>query len=241
MTKHPRPGLIAAAACSALMATVAPVATAAVVFENLPTSLTIDPLTESHHNAIGPILADDFKPAEGGLIYKVEWWGQRAQSNDWEIAFHTDAPGQPNIDNPVSGSDHMAFVTAAGVQDDPNHADIFHYTVQFPKNVGIFEVNAGQEYWFTVANFLSDWHWANAGLGPTIGGESYNAHQSIGGICTNGGPHCGPWTDVHQDFAFKLTVPEPGSFGLAGAALLLAGLGSRRGRRVGAMPVARAA
>lgn len=85
-------------------------------------------------------------------------------------------------------------------------------------------VSSGTEYWLTVANVLAGWHWADALNGPTIGSEAFNAHQSVGMIALDGGPHGGPWTDVHTDLAFRVhVIPEPSTLVLAvvGVALSL--------------------
>jgi hypothetical protein len=67
-----------------------------------------------------------------------------------------------------------------------------------------------------------------------VGSELYNAHRSTGPGCLDGGPHCGPWTDVHTDFGFRIAaVPEPGTW-----ALMILGFGGtgallRRRRQLG--------
>lgn len=202
----------------------------AVGYENLPTNLGGEHM-ESHHGVGGPILADDFISVLGGTIRRIEWWGSAAQDGRWELAFHTNWRGQPNIDNPVEGAflklgeDGSLF--ALGVADDPNHPDIFHYTA----NIAGPHILAGVEYWFTVANFAAGWQWAQALNGPTVGWENFNVHRSTGiGPCADGGPHCGPWVDTHTDTAFRFTVPEPGSLALVGLTGLMA-LGLRTRRR----------
>lgn len=147
------------------------------------------------------------------------------------MAFHTNDVilGQPNIDNPFSGAFAKYFVIANGVQDVIGHPEIWHYSVNL---VGGPVLNAGQEYWFTTANFSDGWTWADALSGPTVGSENFNVHNSIGNICGDGGPHCGAWTDVHTDTAFRVSaVPEPETY-----TMLLAGLGllgfMARGRKV---------
>lgn len=221
-----------AVAAVALVWGAASPAQAGVAFEDLPTNLDIVDHTISHHGVGGPIIADDFVSTLSGYVKRVEWWGTEATDTRWELAFHTNDPAtnQPNIDNPVTGAmikfGEAGNLLAAGVEDVAGHPGIFHYSVDLPLALS---VTAGQEYWFTVANFTDGWHWAYALGGPTVGSENFNAHFSTGvGACLDGGPHCGPWTDLHSDFAFRLSVPEPGSFVLAGMALAALVLSRRR-------------
>lgn len=199
-----------------------------VAYENLPTNPSGQ---VSHHGVGGPVLADDFATAVSGSVRRIEWWGSRAASSLWELVFNTDAAGHPAIDDPFSGGlIKYEGITAVGVADtsDPT---LFHYTWDVVGPEYLF-ATAGTSYWLTVANFADGWEWSDAVAGPTVGTEMFNAHRSTGVFpadptaCRDGGPHCGPWTDVHTDFAFRLSVPEPGSAALAGLALLIAGMAS---------------
>ncbi len=185
----------------------------------------------SYHNTFGPVLADDFVPAHGGMISTVEWWGSAATSTSWELVFNTNSPAnQPAIDNPFSGGVVKWIVNAAGVPDIPGQPEIYHFSADV---VGLppMYVNAGTEYWLTVANFSPGWEWALALAGPTVGSEAFNVQQSVNALslCGDGGPHCGPWVDIHTDAAFRLTaVPEPGTLVLIGVGLLALRFARRR-------------
>ena len=90
----------------------------------------------------------------------------------------------------------------------------------------------GTEFWFSVANFDAGWSWALAGSGPTVGDEHWSGVRSTGGTpCPDGGPHCGPWSELPgRDFAFRLTAtPEPGTVAMSVAGLALVVFGRRRG------------
>lgn len=103
----------------------------------------------------------------------------------------------------------LVSASSAGVPYAPLPG-VFQFSANFPTT---FNLNPGTEYWLTVANASPGWNWAEALNGTTIGSELFNAHSSTGGICQDGGPHCGPWTDIHTDFAFSTSaVPEPSSF-----------------------------
>jgi hypothetical protein len=219
------------------MATTALPAQAAVFYEDLPTNVDIVDHTMSRHGVGGPIIADDFMSATGGYITRVEWWGSAAPDTRWELAFHTDNPvlHQPNVDDPFAGALRKyganGSIVATGVANVPGHPDIFHFTADLPVSLSIA---ADTVYWFTVANFTQGWHWAYALAGPTVGSEFYNAHFSTGiGPCGDGGPHCGPWTDVHTDFAFRVNgVPEPATLAMVGLGLAYVAAAARRRKGV---------
>ena len=186
----------------------------------------------SFHNATGPVLADDFMPAISGQVVQVDWWGSAGlvgASNSWEITFHNDNPaGTPSY--PYISQN---FLSASG--SDPDGDGVLFFSAAW--NPMDTLINAGTDYWFSVANAsTNNWLWANAGgAAPTVGSELYDAVQSVGGMPSSiAGPHDGPWASTadNQDFGFRIwVVPEPSMLALFG--LGLAGLGfSRRKIRI---------
>lgn len=207
----------------------------------------------SRHGVRGPVLADDFKPIFSGLVTRVDWWGAApmpgAPTPDlWEVTFHTDAGGVPAATAPTGGvSQH--FVNDNGTDMDGDGVFLFSASWT-PRDLF---VNAGQTYWFSVANAqcsqisaaggpacLVGWNWANAGgAAPSIGSEMFTAVNSFG-VGPNGGPHFGPWNalasnaqNAKQDFAFRIwvDVPEPATLFAFGAGLVGAAAMARRRRR----------
>lgn len=223
---HCQPKPVLATLAAAAMLVLAMPASAYTIYEDLPTNAS---LQVSHHAVGGPVLVDDFAPATWGKVTKVEWWGTATQDTRWELAFHTNNNGHPNIDSVVSGAlvkfGEFGELNASGVQV-AGQPDLYHYSVDISGPV----LYAGTPYWFTVANFSDGWTWADALNGPTVGTESFNAHRSVGSApCLDGGPHCGAWTDVHTDFAFRINaIPEPSTYALTGVSLLLVALWRRR-------------
>jgi PEP-CTERM motif-containing protein len=207
---------------------------ATIIYQNLPTSLASPP-DISHHNATGPVIADDFVPtantAVAGLTFI--WWGNQPTSNQWELVLQNNNPalGEPALTpagNNVTGGVKALPVTATGVAT--GIPGIFQFSAN-PVFDQPFNLVAGTDYWLTVANFNDGWNWALALNGPTIGTEHFNAHSSIGATpdpCADGGPHCGPWTDIHTDFALQIGVPEPSALALLAGSIGLFGVFYRR-------------
>jgi hypothetical protein len=201
-------------ACAAALATAAtPSAASVVAYEDLPTSNALPP-NISWHNASGPVIADDFIPIVGGAVTHLTWWGSEAVDLTFEVVLQNNDPalGQPANTPPgnvVTGG-LKQFVTATQFA----HAipGVFQFEADLAPG---WRIGAGQDYWLTVANGSNGWQWTQALLGPTVGSELYNAHTSTGPGCLDGGPHCGPWTDLHTDFAFRITaVPEPATWAM---------------------------
>ena len=222
---------ILGAACAILLATSAMVTTGPVeadtVYSHLPSTLSN---FISHHTTGGPVLADDFTPVASGAVTSVTWWGSVATSDQWELSFHTDNNGVPNIDDPFEGAlaQHVP-VTATGLD---NGRGFFQYTATWSPMDLI--LTAGNSYWFSAANFNDGWTWALAQAGgPFIGSEQYDAVESTGSDCTNGGPHCGPWGSLAgTDFTFLIettAIPIPAAVWLFGSGLIgLVGMARRK-------------
>ena len=195
----------------------------------------------SHHGATGPILADDFVAATGGLVSSLTWWGSgplsASNSDLWEITFHANDPTNTPAFTAPGGGLSQHFATVSGFDSDGD--GVYQYTTSWsPMDLTL---TAGAQYWLSIANGSNGWNWANAGLGgPQVGSQSFFAQQSVGGLpSVIAGPHDGPWTQVMgptglpspTNLAFKISVvPLPASLPML--ALGLAGLfGFARRRR----------
>jgi len=190
----------------------------------------------SHHASGGPVLADDFTPVVSGRVTRIDWWGSAplsASGTDfWEATFHpTDPTGAPAPDTTIpTGILSQHFVNAGGADADGD--GVFFYTAAWiPQFPGDVTITAGNSYWFSIANSIRGWTWANAGgAAPTVGTENFDAVVSNQAL---GNPHFGPWTPIpNQDFAFRIwvdAVPEPSIAMLLGIGLI--GIGAVRARR----------
>lgn len=186
----------------------------------------------SFHNATGPVLADDFTPSVSGRVVQIDWWGSAGIAgapNSWEVTFHSDNP----IGTPSFPFLSQHFLNATGVDLDGD--GVFSFSGSW--NPQDLVINAGQDYWFSVANAsTNNWLWANPGAGPTVGSEQYDALQSVGGLPSIvAGPHDGPWlaTSTGQDFAFRIWVgvPVPATLALVGLGLAGIGFQHRRNKK----------
>ncbi len=168
----------------------------------------------SRHGVRGPVLADDFTPAVSGDITLVEWWGSAPitpdNQDEFEITIHDNVDpltGEPDQTLPSGG---IAQVILPVQGFDPDGDGVYQYSLSVDDSspLNIF-LNAGQSYWFSVANSnclefgpepgpgcLDGWTWADAGgIAPTVGSENFTAVSSIG-VGPNGGPHFGPWDQI---------------------------------------------
>ncbi|MBL8769830.1 MAG: PEPxxWA-CTERM sorting domain-containing protein [Phenylobacterium sp.] len=231
-SRFSRPASWAATAgcAAALIGAAGPAAATVTVYEDLPTA-NAQPPNISWHNASGPVIADDFNPIKGGSVTHLTWWGSEAEALDFEVVLQND---NPVLHQPANTPDGNTF--SGGLKQFVT-ATSFAYSIpgifQFEADVAPgWNIAAGQTYWLTVANVNNGWQWTQALNGPTVGSEAYNAHWSTGPGCLDGGPHCGPWTDLHTDFAFRIgAVPEPATWGLMIMGFGGAGAMLRRARR----------
>ena len=181
----------------------------------------------SHHNAVGPVLADDFVPVVGGAVHSVSWWGGATSNGLWEITFHSDTvdPGdglhEPAI-GPDDGGLSQHFANATGV--DPDGDGVFKYTTLWtPQDLTI---TAGLTYWFSAANASTGWQWAlTDGATPDVGTQAHTPVESRGGVPSLiSGPHDGPWNPLLNspvNLAFQVNVvPVPAAIWLFGTALI---------------------
>jgi len=201
-------------------------------FLDAPTGLS--PL-ESNGSAI---LADDFIPAHTGWLHNAIWWGSRPPNDShWVVAFYANSAGRPAGDNPIGDALARFEFDVPGAFGERDFSlgpdlEIWRFAIGLPEQL---ELIAGTEYWFSVGNLAPDWRWAESGGMPSVGTENFSAQQTDrseqpGGpgcldpvIPANGAPLAcyGPWRDTSSNFAFQISVPEPGSLPLAGLALLL--------------------
>ena len=203
---------------------------ASIVYQDLPTSLATPP-NISWHNTSGPVIADDFVPIKSGRVTDLRWWGSLPTNRDsnFEVVLQNNNPllGQPANTPPgnnVSGGLKQfvnATITSTAIQG------IYQFDAKVAPG---WNIVAGTEYWLTTGNFQNGWNWAQALGGPTIGSENFNAHNSTGPGCLDGGPHCGPWNDLHTDFSFQVGVPEPASWAMLITGFGVVGLAARRRR-----------
>ena len=111
-------------------------------------------------------------------------------SDYWELTFHNDDSGKPAW----GYIDQQNPLLSAG--SDPD--GIYFYSTVYPSGLTL---DAGQTYWFSVANWGPDWTWATPGVGPTVGSEAYDATQSTGT-----GPDGGP---IQTDSVFEFIPVGP--------------------------------
>lgn len=229
-----RPMLIACGSLLALATSAPAWAVNGVVYEDLATNLVIPPNNISWHNANGPVIADDFIPTASGTVRHLTWWGSQADSQNFEVVLQNNNPalGEPALTpaGNIATGGLKQIVTA--VMTSYSIPGIYQFDADI---AGGWNIEIGNDYWLTVANLMNNWQWAEALNGPTVGSELFNAHLSTGPGCLDGGPHCGPWSDIHTDLAFRIAaVPEPASWAmmLAGFGVIGAAMRSRRSAKV---------
>lgn len=173
-------------------------------------------------------VGDNFTLDVNAQLTSISFFGNRsnpqfADDDDFTISIYADDPAFPGAPSiaPLWSSQVGEISETLIPQTDIQDNDLFQYEIAIAGP----SLLAGQQYWITIVNALSDrgdWFWSTSN-----DGDDFNAGRSLLGAPVD--------FDVFNDgdLAFSLTgeaseVPTPASFALLGAGLALAALARRK-------------
>ncbi len=189
------------------------------------------------------VVADDWRCLDGRPVTDVHWWGSYLTGDTvglsgFEISIHADVPADALHPSHPGDLLYFTILNRQQFQEQFYFADgetVFQYNADLPVP---FPQQQGQIYWLDIIGLVDNsttWGWHTAvrpgpenGLdaavmlfdySPVVGTPSYTQWGALYDFC-------------HVQMAFELTtIPEPGTFALAGTAALM-GLGVLRRRRM---------
>lgn len=226
-----------ATAASVALSTIAPAALAAPVVEQLPVGPNVGITWISQQGADTVRVLDDFQLAQGADIGRVTWRGAYLGPNatngvvntqQWIISFWSDASGgQPaSYSVTLDASAVQRTSVAGGGFFGSTPVDVYDFDVTLPS---AFNASAGATYWFSVMSKSDDP--VPSVFGWTMAQGDWQQNKSVQQYIDTADNFVGAWAK-EGDRAFALhAVPEPGTWALAGVALL--GLAASRRRRQG--------